>query len=100
MTSTPVWAARRECRVRLGEVYAVQALDACQHVGGLGPGAQAFRYTHRATLQIETAAHEHDFQRKIEDPHAQARGIAQVMLLLPFAALVVCRGRQIRRWGQ
>ncbi|WP_210712364.1 hypothetical protein [Pseudomonas sp. MWU349] len=78
--------------LQVGGVYAVQALDACQRVGGQGPGAQAFRYTLWATLQTETAAHEHDFQRKVEDPHAQARGIAQVVLLLPFAALAAFMG--------
>lgn len=77
---------------QVGEVYAIQALDACRRVGGQGPGAQAFRYTLWATLQTETAAHEHDFLRKVEDPHAQARGIAQVMLLLPFAALAAFMG--------
>ncbi|SEB53360.1 hypothetical protein SAMN05216178_1035 [Pseudomonas saponiphila] len=72
---------------QVGEVYAVRALDACQRVAGQGPGAQAFRYTLWATLQTETAAHEHDFQRKVEDPHAQARDITQAILLLPFVAL-------------
>ncbi|PUA43888.1 hypothetical protein C5U62_18125 [Pseudomonas protegens] len=77
---------------QVGEVYAIQALDACRRVGGQGPGAHAFRYTLWATLQTETAAPEHDFLRKVEDPHAQARGIAQVMLMLPFAALATFMG--------
>lgn len=77
---------------QVGDVYAVQALDACQRVGGQGPGADAFRYTLWATLQTETAAHDQGFLRKVEDPHAQARGIAQVIVLLPFAALAAFMG--------
>ncbi|MBC2656095.1 hypothetical protein H7A76_11665 [Pseudomonas sp. MSSRFD41] len=77
---------------QVGDVYAIQALDACQRVAGQGPGAQAFRYTLWATLQTETTAHEQGFLRKIEDPHAQTRGIAQVILLLPFAVLITFMG--------
>lgn len=77
---------------QVGDVYAIQAVDACQRGSGQGPGAQAFRYTLWATLQTETVAHDQGFLRKVEDPHAQARGIAQVMLLLPFAALAAFMG--------
>ncbi|WP_338523532.1 hypothetical protein NUH87_27970 [Pseudomonas batumici] len=72
---------------QLGDVYASQSLDACQRIGGPGPGGEAFRYTTWATLQTETLAPRQGFPRKVEDTSSKAWDIALVIALVPIVVV-------------
>lgn len=77
---------------QVGDVYASRATDACQRIGGQGPGAEAYRYTLWATLQTETLAPAPGFPRKVEDTHVSAWDTALVIVLLPVVALASVMG--------
>lgn len=77
---------------QVGDVYASQAVDACQRIGGKGPGAEAFRFTLWATLQTESLAPTPGFPRKVEDTQASAWQTALVIVLLPVVAVASVMG--------
>lgn len=77
---------------QVGDVYASQWLDACQRIGGQGPGAEAFHYTLWATLQTATQASGQGFVRKVEPTHNDAWSMATVVVLLPILLVATLMG--------
>lgn len=81
---------------RVGDFYAVEAVDACTAVKGQDAQGQAYRYTAWTTLQAFKAGPEQPYPYKVDPPHSLAMEIVFWTVAIPVVvAAVVLTGGQV-----